>query len=122
MKILLAIGLGSFVGGILRYLITQLSAFKSASGFPFATLTVNVLGCLLIGVVYGLSEKNMLATEWRIFFATGVLAGFTTFSAFSFETFEMFRQHNIVSAFIYIALSVVLGLTATYVGFMLAKA
>ena len=89
MKILLAIGAGSFIGGTCRYLLSQFIQARSTIPFPFATLTVNIIGCLLIGVVFGLSAKGGMTPEWRLFLATGILGGFTTFSAFSYETVHM---------------------------------
>lgn len=121
MKILLAIGAGSFIGGVLRYLVSLLITSRSITQFPFGTLTVNLLGCLLIGVVYGLAGKGSLTSEWRLFLATGVLGGFTTFSAFSLETVELLKQGNLLYAFAYVLASIVLGLMATYLGLLATK-
>ena len=120
MKILLAIGTGSFIGGILRYLISQLINTRTLSAFPFGTLSVNIIGCLLIGIVYGFVDKGSLTNDWRLFIATGVLGGFTTFSAFSHESVAMLREGHTGYAFAYIASSVLLGLLATYGGILLA--
>ncbi|MFO7924602.1 MAG: fluoride efflux transporter CrcB [Bacteroidales bacterium] len=92
MKIILAIGTGSFIGGVLRYLLSQLVQTKFLSTFPFGTLTVNIIGCFLIGLVFGLTDRGNLTQEWRLFLATGVLGGFTTFSAFSIESLSLFRD------------------------------
>ena len=82
MKIILAIGTGSFIGGILRYLLSQFIQTKFVSTFPFGTLGVNIIGCFLIGLVFGLADRGNLTQEWRLFLATGLIGGFTTFSAF----------------------------------------
>ena len=121
MKILLAIGAGSFIGGICRYLLSQFIQARSTIPFPFATLTVNIIGCLLIGVVFGLSAKDGMTPEWRLFLATGILGGFTTFSAFSYETVHMLQNGQISNAILYILASVLLGLLATFLGFWLVK-
>ncbi|RAU82610.1 fluoride efflux transporter CrcB [Pontibacter arcticus] len=121
MKILLAIGAGSFIGGVLRYLVSLLITSRSITQFPVGTLTVNLLGCLLIGVVYGLAGKGTLTSEWRLFLATGVLGGFTTFSAFSLETVDLLKQGNLLYAFAYVLASIVLGLMATYLGLLATK-
>lgn len=121
MKILLAIGAGSFIGGTCRYLLSQFIQTRSAIPFPFATLTVNIIGCLLIGVVFGLGAKGGITPEWRLFLATGILGGFTTFSAFSYETVHMLQNEQTSSAIIYILASVLLGLLATFAGFWLVK-
>ncbi|HEV2833420.1 MAG TPA: CrcB family protein [Hanamia sp.] len=79
MKILLAIGVGSFIGGISRYLMTLFIQNKFLSAFPYGTFVVNITGCFLIGIVYALSEKGNINAEWRIFLAPGILGGFNTF-------------------------------------------
>jgi len=117
MKILLLIGSGSFVGGILRYLLSQFLQTKTPSIFPLGTLAVNVLGCFLIGLVIGFMDRGTLASEWRVFLATGLLGGFTTFSAFSMESVNLMKEGQAGYALIYIGLSVFLGLAATYVAY-----
>ena len=121
MRLLLLIGTGSFIGGILRYLLSFFITSKSNSYFPFGTLTVNIIGCMLIGLLFGLSEKVNLSQEWRLFLATGILGGFTTFSAFSNESFGMIRDGQLVYAISYISLSVFVGIAATFLGFALIK-
>jgi len=121
MKIILAIGLGSFIGGISRYLITLFIQNKFLSTFPFGTLCVNILGCFLIGVIYGLSDKGNISPTWRLFLATGIMGGFTTFSSFSNETVSMLRDAEYVPAFSYVAFSVMFGLAATFGGISLIK-
>jgi fluoride exporter len=121
MKILLAIGSGSFIGGVSRYLLSQLVQGRSGSSFPYGTLSVNMLGCFLIGVVFALSDRGNLSQEWRLFLATGILGGFTTFSAFSNESLAMIRDGQITYSIFYISGSVILGLIATFIGIMLIK-
>jgi CrcB protein len=121
MKILLAIGTGSFIGGVSRYLLSQLVHAKFMSGFPIGTLTVNVIGCFCIGLVFGLSDKGNLSSEWRLFLATGLLGGFTTFSAFSHETVGMLRDGQLWYASAYVTVSILIGLAATFLGIALIK-
>lgn len=121
MKIILAIGTGSFIGGILRYLLSQFVHTKIISTFPFGTLGVNILGCFLIGLVYGLSDRGNLNQEWRLFLATGIIGGFTTFSAFSNETVGMLRDGQLFYAVTYVVTSVLAGLIATFIGIMIIK-
>jgi fluoride exporter len=120
MKILLAIGTGSFIGGVFRFLLSQFITGK-ISPFPFGTLAVNVIGCFLIGIVFGFSEKGHVPAEWRLFLATGILGGFTTFSAFSYETVAMFRDDQFWYALAYIFASVLVGIGATFAGISLIK-
>lgn len=117
MKILLLIGLGGFVGSILRFLISETIQTKSVGTFPYGTLAVNLIGCFVIGVIFALVSKTSVSSELKYFLATGLIGGFTTFSAFSFETFALFRAGQIWNAALYIILSVSLGLVATMLGF-----
>jgi CrcB protein len=82
---------------------------------------VNIIGCFFIGIVIGFFDKGQLSNEWKLFLATGVIGGFTTFSAFSIETFTLFREGYIGYAFFYILASVLLGLFATYIAWLLVK-
>ena len=116
MRLLLIIGIGGFIGSVLRYLISLSIQNKILSVFPFGTLGVNIIGCLVIGIIFGLSERTSLSSEWRLFLATGICGGFTTFSAFSIETFGMLREGQLMHAFTYICASVILGLIATFIG------
>ena len=122
MKIILAIGSGSFIGGVLRYVLAQFIQTKHTTSFPFGTLTVNIVGCLLIGIVVGLADKGNVTQSWKLFLATGVLGGFTTFSAFSNETITLIRAGQVGYAVTYIFSSVALGLLATFVGMAVSKA
>ena len=119
MRIILFIGLGSFIGGISRYLISLYFHSKEFITFPFGTLTVNIVGCFLIGIVYGITEKSGLSNERRLFLATGVLGGFTTFSAFSFESLALMREGQSGAALLYIMCSVVFGCLRPGVGLLL---
>jgi CrcB protein len=121
MKIILAIGAGSFIGGISRYLVSQVIQSKFFTTFPFGTFGVNLLGCFFIGLVFGLAERGALTQEWRLFLATGILGGFTTFSAFSNETVGMLRDGQFFHAAAYVSASVVLGLAATFLGIIFIK-
>jgi CrcB protein len=82
---------------------------------------VNITGCFLIGVIYGFSERGSMNVEWRLFLATGIMGGFTTFSSFSNETVSMLRDAQYWQAFSYIALNVLIGLAATFGGISLIK-
>ncbi len=113
MKLVLLAGLGSFIGGAGRYLLALPFQNKLIFYFPFGTLIANIAGCFLIGILFALAEKGAIATQGRVFLITGILGGFTTFSSFSLETVEMFRDGYLMKAFLYILISVVVGLLAT---------
>jgi CrcB protein len=121
MKLILFIGLGSFIGGVLRYLLSQFIQAKFLSTFPFGTLSINILGCLVIGVVVALSDRTSLAPEWRLFLATGFCGGFTTMSAFSNETFSMLREGQLWNAWAYVLASLILCVVATFIGFIIPR-
>lgn len=116
MKLILAIGAGSFAGGICRYLLSTYIQNKVLSGFPYGTLVVNLAGCFLIGLVFAFSLRGSIGHEWRLVLATGVIGGFTTYSAYSYETLALLRDGQYTSALLYIAASLLLGLAATFLG------
>ena len=120
MKLILLIGAGSFLGGISRYLLSSVIPSKTEV-FPTGTLAVNIIGCFCIGIVFGLFDRGQISHEWRIFLATGFLGGFTTFSAFSNEALLLFRDGQAGVALLYVAASVVLGLTATWLAWQWMK-
>ncbi|MFN3394540.1 MAG: fluoride efflux transporter CrcB [Candidatus Thermochlorobacter sp.] len=121
MKTLLSIGIGSFIGGALRYLVAQQVQKNVLSTFPFGTLSVNIVGCFLIGLVFALSDRGNLSQEWRLFLATGICGGFTTFSAFSNETIALLRDGQFLYAGLYVISSIILGLAATFLGYAILK-
>ena len=121
MRILLLIGTGSFIGGVFRYSLSQFIQTKFLSAFPFGTLGVNIIGCFVMGFVFALSERTNMTSELRLFLATGLIGGFTTFSAFSNETFGLMRDGQLWYALAYIAASILLGLLATFFGYSLLK-
>lgn len=117
LKYLLLVGSGGFVGSILRYLIQVFFQARGGSSFPIGTLTVNILGCFMIGILYGLLEKgNVLSPEYRMLLAVGFCGGFTTFSSFAFESLQLMKDFGIVYILLYIGLSVFLGIGFTFLG------
>jgi CrcB protein len=92
-----------------------------ATAFPFGTFTVNVVGCFLIGLVFGWSAKGNLDPTWHLFLTTGILGGFTTFSAFSMETINLMRAGQPGAAFGYVTLSLLFGFAGTFAGFNMTK-
>ncbi len=121
MKLLLLIGAGSFIGGVFRYLLSLLVQAKILSTFPFGTLTVNIFGCFLIGLVFGLTDRGDFSQEWRLFLVTGLIGGITTFSAFSIETVALLGDGQYWHASAYILSSVFIGLIATLIGIAIVK-
>jgi CrcB protein len=121
-KIILIIGSGSFLGGIARFLTSRYIQNTFISAFPYGTFLVNIIGCLLIGIFFGISEKgNLMNTEWKMFLTVGFCGGFTTFSTFANENLALLRNGNIFHFALYAGLSVFLGIMATYLGNMITK-
>ena len=121
MKLILVIGTGSFIGGVFRYLLSLLIQAKTTSLFPLHTWIVNIIGCFFIGIVIGFFDKGHISYEWKLFVTTGVLGGFTTFSAFSNEAICLFKENHTGYAMLYIFASVLFGLLATYIAYLLVK-
>ena len=115
---LFLVGVGSFIGGVLRYGLTGL-VHRSLGGpwFPYGTLAVNALGSLVIGFLAGSAGAWMpVSAGMRLFLFTGILGGFTTFSAFALETFVLTQEGQQGAAVINIALQLLLGLVAVWFG------
>lgn len=122
MKVLLLVGLGGFLGSVARYLTQQRVSKWMPVIFPYGTLTVNIAGSFLIGILYGMMDRNnLMSPEWRLFLATGFCGGFTTFSTFSYETIALLREGEYAFAGIYVGGSVVAGLLAVIVGITLTR-
>lgn len=120
---LLLVGLGGFLGSIGRFVMAgALNKFSPALGFPIGTLTVNILGCFLIGLLHSLAEtRSLLGPDIRIFLFIGVLGGFTTYSTFGFESFALLRDGEFIKTSINILLHIVLGLSAIWAGDTLGR-
>lgn len=121
-RTLILIAVGGGIGSILRYLTALLVQKYYASVFPLATFITNVLGCLLIGLAIGFLEKNQITnSDLKWFFITGFCGGYTTFSAFGYENISLLHNNNSALAFLYIGLSVIVGLFAVWLGLFLTK-
>lgn len=121
-KNVLLVGLGGSLGSIARYLCQKWMAAYYPSFFPWATFAVNITGCLLIGIFWGISFRSFAANEaWKLFLMTGICGGFTTFSAFTLENIGLLREQKIFLFFSYSIGSVVLGLAATYAGMKISR-
>jgi CrcB protein len=115
---LLVVGLGGFVGAILRYTVSGFVQNVSGSiSFPYGTLAVNILGCLLIGMLAQIVDsRNVLSADVRLFIFIGLLGAFTTYSTFGHETLGLLRDGRIGLALINVGLQVVLCLSAVWFG------
>lgn len=115
---ILLIGIGGFIGSVLRYLVSgYVQQISKGMGFPYGTLTVNVIGCFIIGFLAQLAEtRGVFTTEWRLFVFVGLLGGFTTFSSFGNETFNLARDAQLAGALGNIGANVIIGLAAVWIG------
>ena len=123
MKILLLVGLGGFAGSVLRYGVGLIFPNRVATGhFPWATLAVNLVGCLLIGIFYGLAQRySWFGQQARLLLITGLCGGFTTFSAFAYEGLALLQQGRVGLCAGYLGASVFIGLLLVWAGYALCK-
>jgi fluoride exporter len=121
-RIIFYVAAGSSIGGVARYLSQQFVQKYFPSSFPWGTLSVNVIGCFLIGIIYALAEKGeVMSPEMRILLATGFCGGFTTFSSFAYENIKLIQDGEYFYTLLYIVASVIVGILAVYLGALLTK-
>ena len=113
----LIVGTGGFLGSVGRYLITYVIKKQGVSVFPIATLTINLAGSLLIGLIMAAAFTENVNHQMRLLLATGFCGGFTTFSTFSFEFFSLLQNGHNGYALLYAGASLVLGLLTVWLGF-----
>ena len=119
LKNALLVAVGGALGSTGRYLVAQVLRNYH---FPWATFLVNIAGCFIIGAVLAFSLRNSdFEQNWRVFLASGICGGFTTYSAFSLEMMSMLQQNRIFLFAIYLLATVVIGLIATWLGYTLFK-
>jgi CrcB protein len=123
LKNVLLIGLGSGIGGALRYIAFNLLHESRQVGFPVKTLIVNILGCLLFGIITGLagSDPNNRGKLFE-FLTIGICGGFTTFSTFAGDNMKMLTNGQLMDSFIYTVLSLILCVVVCFIGNRLATA
>lgn len=123
MPTILLVALAGALGAVSRYALAGAVHRFTRTGFPVGTLAVNVIGCLLIGLLMHLViDRQLLGPAARMALGVGFLGGFTTFSAFGFETFELLRGGSFKLAAFNVVLNVVGGLVAVWIGFVLPRA
>ncbi|CAN5727070.1 fluoride efflux transporter CrcB [soil metagenome] len=115
------IGIGGFLGALARYGVGGLvHRIPGTGSFPYGTLVVNLLGCLLIGVFAALmEERQMFATETRLFILVGLLGGFTTFSTFGYESLVLLRESHYLRLLANVGIQVVGGIALVWLGYTL---
>jgi CrcB protein len=119
---ILFVAAGGALGSVARYLLSRLIQGSVYTSFPLGTMTVNIIGCLLIGIIYGLSDRSgMLDAGMKLFLTVGFCGGFTTFSTFMNESLQLFRTNNILYGALYMGISVTIGMIAVFVGIQIMR-
>ena len=123
MRNLIMVGLGGFTGSVFRYLISGwIQRLSDSPFFPYGTLGVNILGCLLIGLLDGWADNvELFSPPVRLFLLVGLLGGFTTFSTFGYETMALLRDREAPAALLYVGLHLILGFAAVAIGYGLSN-
>jgi CrcB protein len=122
LKEVLLVGFGGFIGSVARYYVSKLNLTLEFYSIPLGTLSVNVLGSLLLGFLTGIVVKSPLLTvEWRLFLMVGICGGFTTFSTFTSENMMLIHNGQFLSAALYTGLSLVLGFIAVFAGYAISN-
>ncbi len=123
MKVFLLVGAGGFIGAVLRFWLTAwLFRIFDRPWFPAGTLAVNLLGCFFLGILAGLAEqRRVFDPQIRLFVFVGSLGGFTTFSAFAYETATLLRDDRLLGAWLNVGLQVFLGVTAVWLGGLVSR-
>ena len=112
---------GGAIGTLARYGVSGFSHRVFSSIFPWGTLMVNLIGSFVIGLLWGISEQTNFSPNIRAFIFIGILGGFTTFSSYSLETLNLFRDGEVKMGIINILANNILGLVLVFAGFILSK-
>jgi len=116
----LIVALGSALGGVLRYWLSNVVYNFLPATFPFGTMLVNFAGSFIIGAtIFGLSDRGLISQDLRLFLTVGFCGGFTTFSTFSLETFNLLRNSEYTLAGLNIGMSLIICLAATFLAFVI---
>jgi len=122
MKQVLFVGVGGAAGSILRYLTNVVTAKYYAASFPLATFIVNIAGCFLAGLIFGLiTQETTEAQNFKFLLITGFCGGFTTFSAFALENVRLMNSGNTTIVVVYTIASIAAGLLAVWIGLVITR-
>lgn len=115
----LLVGLGGAAGSMLRFAAGLLIGSKN---FPWSTLLINIIGSLIIGIIMAYSARNeIFSANWKLFLATGICGGFTTFSAFSYENLQLIQEGKLHLFVGYLLSSIIFGMAAVWIGYTIME-
>lgn len=121
-KLMLLAGAGGFIGTCCRYLTNRLYLTYFKTTLPLSTFTVNIIGCFLVGLILGLLNRTgVVSPKINAFLVVGFCGGFTTFSTFSFETFTLGMNGEILTSIFYVGASIIAGLIAVWLGLLISQ-
>jgi fluoride exporter len=120
LKSILLVSLGAVVGAVARYLLSEATLRTFGDGFPYGTLLVNVIGCLVIGILGGWGIPDLSDTT-KLLLITGLLGALTTFSTFGWESLELMQSGKVGVALVSIGLNVIVSLAAVYGGYLIGQ-
>ncbi|EIW18928.1 MULTISPECIES: fluoride efflux transporter CrcB [Pelosinus] len=119
---IIAVAVGGSIGATARYLVSLWASERFGADFPYGTLIVNVAGCFIIGIFMTLTTERFIVNPyWRLLVTVGFVGGLTTFSSFSYETFRVLEDSNVIIALYNIGLNLLLGFAATWIGIGVAR-
>jgi len=119
---IIAVAVGGSIGATARYLVSVWAAERFGADFPYGTLIVNVVGCFIIGIFMTVTTERFIVNPyWRLLITVGFVGGLTTFSSFSYETFRVLEDSNMIMALYNIGLNLLLGFVATWIGIGVAR-
>ena len=121
MRELFLIASAGALGAMSRYGVGFWTEKRFGHTFPYGTLTVNVLGSLIIGIVIYIASAHMISRDLRLFITTGFLGAFTTFSSFSYDTVKLFQEGSHGLAFLNVGMNLVLGIGAAFAGVLIGR-
>ncbi|HSA06843.1 MAG TPA: fluoride efflux transporter CrcB [Candidatus Gastranaerophilales bacterium] len=121
MRTFFLIALGGAIGALLRFIVTELTTKLTGIAFPWGTILVNLAGCFVIGLLWGIFNDFEPGNNARLFVFTGILGAFTTFSSFALENFNLFRSGDIQLLTFNIAINNILGIALVFAGFYLSS-
>ena len=120
-KAALIVGAGSFIGGAARFLVYRAMENVTFVSLPWDTMLVNIIGCLLVGIIIGIFDKGHMSLDMKRFLALGICGGFTTFSTFIHENLMFLSGKRFIQCVLYASLSFALGMIAAYLGHLIVR-